>query len=157
MSRELLIVRHAHAEPASAATGDFDRPLSAHGKAETGPVAAHLRGRGLHFARVLCSPAKRTRETLAAVWPEAAAVEFNAEVYEATPGTLLRLLDAPGGAWPVLLVGHNPGLEQLVALLADGHSDAARGLPPAAVVHLRIAADRELEPAAAEVLDFWSP
>jgi phosphohistidine phosphatase SixA len=55
----------------------------------------------------------------------------------------------------VLLVGHNPGIERLVALLVEGRSDEFRGMPPAglAVLHLGGA----LEPGSARLGAFWSP
>ena len=77
------------------------------------------------------------------------------EIYDATPGELLALLDQHADAGTVLLVGHNPGIERLVALLVEGRSDEFRGMPPAglAVLHL----GGPLEPASARLDAFWSP
>ncbi|HEX7731861.1 MAG TPA: histidine phosphatase family protein, partial [Rhodanobacter sp.] len=77
------------------------------------------------------------------------------EIYDATPGELLALLDQHADAGTVLLVGHNPGIERLVALLVEGRSDEFRGMPPAglAVLHL----SGPLEPASARLDAFWSP
>jgi phosphohistidine phosphatase SixA len=68
---------------------------------------------------------------------------------------LLALLDQHADARCVLLVGHNPGIERLVALMVDGRSDEFRGMPPAglAVLHLQGA----LEPGNARLDAFWSP
>lgn len=146
-------MRHAHAEPDSGG-GDFERPLSARGRADAARVGAHLAASGLRFARVLCSPARRTRETLALALPDATA-DFEPAIYEALPGTLAKLLDQSPD--PVLLVGHNPGLEQLVAFLVNGHSDAPRGLPTGGIVELSIPDGAELGPGVATVREFWSP
>lgn len=153
MTRTIVLLRHAHAEP-DAGGGDFERPLSARGRSDARRVGEHLAASGLRFARVLCSPARRTRETLALALPGVEAA-FEPAIYEALPGTLARLIDE--GPDPVLLVGHNPGLEQLVAFLVDGHSDAPRGLPTAGLVHLAVADGAELGPGVARVREFWSP
>lgn len=153
MSRTVVLLRHAHAEP-DAGGGDFERTLSARGRADAARVGQHLVESGLKFARVLCSPARRTRETLSLALPGIEAT-FEPSIYEALPGTLAGLVDA--GPDPVLLVGHNPGLEQLVAFLVDGHSDAPRGLPTAGLVQLSIPDGAELGPGVATVREFWSP
>ena len=153
MSRLVALLRHAHAEP-DAGGGDFERPLSARGRADAERVGQHLAASRLAFARVLCSPARRTRETLNLALPDVAA-DFDPAIYEALPGTLASLIDA--GPAPLLLVGHNPGLEQLVAFLVDGHSDAARGVPTAGLVLLALPDGSELGPGVAQVREFWSP
>lgn len=153
MSRTVVLLRHAHAE-ADAGGGDFERPLSARGRADAKRAGEHIAATGMAFARVLCSPARRARETLDVALPGVAATAEE-RIYEALPGTLAALIDA--GPFPVLLIGHNPGLEQLVAFLVDGHSDAPRGLPTAGVVQLAIPDGSELGPGVATVREFWSP
>jgi phosphohistidine phosphatase len=107
---------------------------------------------------VLCSPSERTHATgtlaLKALH-EAPAIQTAEEIYNATPGELLALLDQHGDAKTVMLIGHNPGIERLVALLVEGRSDEFRGMPPAglAVLHL----DGPLEPGNARLDAFWSP
>ena len=64
--RELILLRHAHAEPGAAGQADFDRPLSSQGLAEAEAAGRWLADQGLVPDRVLCSPARRTRETLEA-------------------------------------------------------------------------------------------
>jgi phosphohistidine phosphatase SixA len=82
-------------------------------------------------------------------------MEEATEIYNATPGELLALLDQHDDVNTVMLVGHNPGIERLVALLVEGRSDEFRGMPPAglAVLHL----DGPLEPGSARLDAFWSP
>ena len=63
--RELILLRHAHAEPAAAGQADIDRPLSAQGLAEAEAAGRWLAAQGLVPDRVLCSPARRARESWA--------------------------------------------------------------------------------------------
>src|SRR6478735_4917541 len=120
--RELILLRHAHAEPASTGQSDIDRPLSPEGLAEAEAAGRWLRERGLVPDRVLCSPSRRTRETLEAV------------------------LAAVGYVDRLLLVGHNPGFEQLAALLHSGQSGDYRGMPPAGIAVLGVPAGAAIEP-----------
>ena len=157
--RELILLRHAHAEPPVPGQADFDRPLSAEGLAEAEAVAAWLRDKALVPDRVLCSPSRRTRETLDAVIEAVGNLDkrLDAAIYEATPGTLAGLVDAHRDAERLLLVGHNPGLERLVALLSSGQSGDYRGMPPAAVAVLALPAEAEIEPGIATLSTFWWP
>ena len=66
-SEELILVRHAHAERDAASNRDIDRPLSTLGFSQAEAAAAWLTERQLRPAKVLCSPALRARQTLAAL------------------------------------------------------------------------------------------
>jgi len=157
--REVILLRHAHAEPASPGQADIDRPLSAQGLAEAEAAGRWLAGHGLLPDRVLYSPARRTRETLEAVLAVAGYAEQRMEdaIYEATPGTLIGLLQDHQEVERLLLVGHNPGLERLVALLSQGRSDEFRGMPPAAVAALSLPQSAAIEPGVARLTAFWWP
>ncbi|HRO25848.1 MAG TPA: histidine phosphatase family protein [Luteimonas sp.] len=157
--RELILLRHAHAEPPQPGQSDFDRPLSAEGLAEAEAVATWLRDKGLAPDRVLCSPARRTRETLDAVVEAVGNLDKRLEpsIYEAMPGTLAGLVDAHRDADRLLVVGHNPGLERLLALLHSGQSGDYRGMPPAAIEVLALPAGAVIEPGVATVSAFWWP
>ena len=157
--RELILLRHAHAEPATTGQADLDRPLSAQGLAEAEAAGRWLLEHGLAPDRVLCSPARRTRETLEAVLERTGYVEQRLEerIYEAAPGTLAALLDEHKEVERLLVVGHNPGLEQLVALLNSGSSSEYRGMPPAGVAVLSLPAQAALEPGVATLTSFWWP
>lgn len=157
--RELILLRHAHAEPALPGQADFDRPLSAEGLAEADAVATWLRDKALVPDRVLCSPARRTRETLDAVMEVVGSLDKRLEpgIYEAMPGTLAGLIDTHRDCERLLVVGHNPGLERLVALLHSGQSGDYRGMPPAAVAVLALPADAAIEPGIATLSAFWWP
>jgi phosphohistidine phosphatase SixA len=155
---ELILLRHAEAQPAQPGGDDLARRLSGRGEQEARAAGRWLAEHKLHPDRVLCSPSERTLHTanlaLAAL-KKAPEPVLAQEIYDATPGELLALLDQHGDANTVLLVGHNPGIERLVALLAEGRSDEFRGMPPAglAVLHL----DQLLEPGHARLDAFWSP
>ncbi|MBZ0224191.1 MAG: histidine phosphatase family protein [Dokdonella sp.] len=157
-TRDLILVRHAHAQNAASGQGDLERTLSATGIAEADAAGLWLKQHGAAPDRVLCSTAQRaqaTCERLVAALGCPRATE-DARIYEATPATLLRLIDEHTEARCLLLVGHNPGLESLVALLSEGASDAGRGMPPGAVAWLSLP-QGELEPATARVRHFWWP
>lgn len=156
--RELILLRHAHAEPATAGQDDKQRGLSATGRAEAEAAGDWLRERGLHPDRVLCSDAVRTRETLAALGDIGAGeVYVDASIYGASPGTLAALADANRDAERLLLVGHNPGLEQLAALMHSGQTGDYRGMPPGGIAVLRLPVDVNIEPGIATLTHFWWP
>lgn len=157
--RELILLRHAHAEPATAGQADLDRPLSAEGLAEAEAAGRWLAEQGLVPDCVLCSPSRRTRETLEAVLGVVGYVEQRVEdsIYEANPGTLIALADSHVDVERLMLVGHNPGMEQLAALLHSGQSGDYRGMPPAGVAVLAMPAGMPLEPGIAQLSAFWWP
>ena len=156
--RELILLRHAHAESAAAGQDDHARGLSATGLAEAQAAGDWLREHGLRPDRVLCSDAARTRATLAALGDIGAGEVYeDASIYDASPGTLAALADVNRDVERLLLVGHNPGLETLVALLTDGTSDSGRGMPPGSIAWLHLDHDAALEPGAASLRHFWWP
>ena len=157
--RELILLRHAHAEPSLPDQADMDRPLSAEGIAEAEAAGRWLASQKLVPDCVLCSPSRRTRETLEAVLGVVGYVEQRVEdsIYEASPGSLIALADGHVEVERLMLVGHNPGLEQLAALLHSGQSGDYRGMPPAGVSVLSLPAGVPLEPGIAQLSAFWWP
>jgi phosphohistidine phosphatase SixA len=155
---ELILLRHAEAVPIETSGDDQERPLSTRGEQEAQAAGLWLAAHGVRPDRVLCSPTRRTDETtrlaLAAI-DSAPVPQMAKEIYEASPGELLALLDQHGDANTVMLVGHNPGIERLVALLVEGRSDEFRGMPPGAMAVLHL--DGALEPGNARLDAFWSP
>jgi phosphohistidine phosphatase SixA len=157
-TREIILLRHAHAEPAVPGQDDIARVLSLRGEAEADAAGAWLKRHAAAPDRVLYSPAARTRETCERVLAALGFADLRSEarIYEATPATLLRVLDDHADANSILLVGHNPGLENLVALMTEGASDSGRGMPPAGIVWMKLP-DGPVDPGTAEVRHFWSP
>ena len=157
-TRDIILVRHAQAQHAAPGRGDLDRPLSAAGSSAASAAGAWLREHGAAPDCILTSPAQRARATaecLADVL-HCADLREDARIYEATPAALLRVLDEHVAARCLLLVGHNPGFETLVALLSTGSSDGGRGMPPGAVAWLSLPTG-EIEPGAATIRHFWWP
>jgi phosphohistidine phosphatase len=104
---------------------DHDRPLAGRGRREAVLAGRWLRENGVDVDLVLCSSAKRTRQTWKRVAGELASkrgagpeLRVEDRLYAASERQLLRAVRAlPDSARAVLLVGHNPGLEDLVAVL----------------------------------------
>jgi phosphohistidine phosphatase SixA len=157
--RELILLRHAHAEAAMPGLDDIDRPLSRQGLAEAEAAGRWLQAEGLVPDLVLCSPARRTRETLEQVLQVVGYVDQRQEarIYEATPGTLMQVADEHREVGRVLLLGHNPGLEQMAALLGSGQSGDFRGMPAGSIAVLRLPTEQALEPGIARLVAFWWP
>ena len=158
MTRELILLRHAHAENAKNGADDSGRELSARGVIEaTGAgrwLATHPKP-----TRILCSPSLRARETLQHALGSVDAV-MEPRIYEATAGELVSLIDEnlfaeTGETERLMLVGHNPGFETLVALLVTGQSGDFRGIPPAGIAWLEL--DGPVEPGAGKLKAFWAP
>ena len=157
--RELILLRHAHAEAVGPAQADIDRPLSRQGVAEAEAAGRWLKEHGYLPDRVLVSPARRTRETLEEVLRTLGYVEQRQDqrIYDATPGTLMQVADELRDIARVMLVGHNPGLEQMAALLSSGQSGEFRGMPAGGIAVLHLPADAMLEPGVAKLAAFWWP
>jgi len=157
--RELVLLRHAHAESTVPGVDDFDRPLSREGLAEAEAAGAWLKKNSWAPDLIVCSPARRTRETLEQVLMATGYVEQRQDgrIYNATSGTLMQVADEHREAGRVLLIGHNPGLEQLMALLTSGQSGDSRGMPAAGIAVLRVPEAASLEPGIAEMAAFWWP
>ena len=157
--RELILLRHAHAEQGALGQDDIDRPLSRQGLAEAEAAGKWLKEHNLLPDRIICSSARRARETLEEVLQVTGFVEQRQEprVYNATPGMLMEVADEHRECMRLMLVGHNPALEQLVALLSSGQSGDFRGMPAAGLVVLHIPAGAEFEPGIASMEHFWWP
>jgi phosphohistidine phosphatase len=126
----LILLRHGKAEGWAASGRDFDRSLNERGRRESAAVGRRLAEAGLIPDVVLISPSARTRQTwdqLAASFPKARP-EFQDGLYNADTAELRRVSELAGrSARTVMVVGHNPGLQDLmVGMLRDG--GAAAGL-----------------------------
>ena len=157
--RQLILLRHAHAEQAGLGQDDIDRPLSRQGLAEAEAAGKWLQEHHLLPDRIVCSSARRTRETLEEVLLVTGFIEQRQEprIYNATPGLLMEVADEHRECARLMLIGHNPGLEQLVALLSSGQSGDFRGLPAAGIVVLHIPVGADFEPGIASLEHFWWP
>ena len=152
---ELILLRHAEATPhGKDGKDDRERTLTPHGRAEAQAAGKWLETEGVTYDRILCSPSVRTRETAALALGKIEP-DFDEAIYDATVGDLYELLDRNWDAGNVVLVGHNPGIEQLVAFLVEGRSEDYRGMPPGGIA--RISFEGPLDPGTGKLLEFWSP
>jgi phosphohistidine phosphatase len=119
--KTLLLLRHAQPNRFSPTGRDFDRTLADEGRADALLVGQFLRRSELAPGVVVCSPAARARETAAHVIEAAnltARQLFDDRIYEASVEQLLEVVSEAGDDADVaLLVGHNPGLQELLARL----------------------------------------
>lgn len=139
---KLWILRHARAEAGSASGSDRDRELSAAGWRACKHLKRWLKDSDIKMpGRILVSPAQRTRQTTAAVFDGlgAAQPEIKEELWMASAPALARLTraSAPGDGSDLALVGHNPGLEDLLRQL--GAELPVVGLKPGTLVILDVA------------------
>lgn len=122
MPRHLLLLRHAKSDWYAGAASDFDRPLSKRGRKDARRMGRWMRVEGLVPDCVIASPAQRARDTALRVCRELAIPEqdvyFDSRIYEADVPALLSVLgECPQTCHDVMLVGHNPGLADLLAWL----------------------------------------
>jgi phosphohistidine phosphatase len=162
----LLLLRHAKSSWDEPDLPDAERPLAPRGRRSAAALGARLARRRLRIDRVLCSPSRRTRETLALLdLDPAIPVSFADALYLASARMLLtQLRRLPPRVRTVLVIGHDPGLEHLVQSLAkDGRPKALRRFAPGfktgALAELRIPDEgwRALRPGSAILERFTRP
>jgi len=130
----LALLRHAKSSWNDGGLADYDRPLAKRGQKAAPEIGAELAFLGMRPELVLCSGSVRTRDTLDLVLAKLGGaspeVVYDDAIYMATPATLLSILrKIPNGTSPprsVMVVGHNPGLEELAALLVGAGGDEDR-------------------------------
>jgi phosphohistidine phosphatase len=129
--KTLFLLRHAKAENGSAGSPDFERALNDRGRKEAQAVGAFIQKQNLVLDLVLSSPAKRARETTELVLASAnltVDVGYDQRIYEAGSLRLLEVVSQiEEGRSSVLLVGHNPGIEELLQLLTGRLEHMATG------------------------------
>jgi phosphohistidine phosphatase len=136
-ARHLLLLRHAKSSWDDPKLDDHDRPLAPRGRKAAGLIAAHLRDNHVHVSLVLCSSAQRALETLELVQPPGQVV-IERGLYGATAQQLLeRLREVPDEHEAVMLVGHNPAIEDLAGgLTGDASELAGQKFPTGALATL---------------------
>ena len=171
--RLLLLLRHAKAVAAShgmSEASDHARPLSERGRADAASMGRLLRARGLIPRRALVSTSLRTRETFALLgappgdapgssempMPEPV---FSEALYLAEPRTLLDTLrEQENSLESILLIGHNPGMQELAAMLASDPGMLQAGFPTCMLAVLRLeGAWSELAPRRAALRELLRP
>lgn len=121
--RRLILFRHAKAEPRGAGEDDFDRPLSSRGRDDAALVGRALAAEGLRPDLALVSPARRTSETWISAREAlggAAKAELAPSLYDADVDAVLEAIDGAAAQCETLIVvGHNPGLQEAAVQLLE--------------------------------------
>jgi phosphohistidine phosphatase len=147
--RDLLIMRHAKSNWNNKTQNDFDRPLSERGQRNATRIGYWLLEHSLIPDWIVSSPALRASETVLhvcqALGIRKAQIHWEPAVYEAELKPLLKVLACcPEDKQLTLLVGHNPGLEELLQYLVGGNTTVAMNekiMPTAAIAHLELPDD----------------
>ena len=163
--KRVYLLRHAKSSWKEPGLPDRDRPLAGRGRRAAKAIARHLREHRIEPDLVLCSPARRARETLERIEPAlgTGAVQVEPQLYGTTPDALLQLLrDLPETVASVLLIGHNPSLQQLALDLARPSPERralAEKYPTAALATLAFPASswRDLDVGTGELVAFVRP
>jgi phosphohistidine phosphatase len=165
MTRRLYLLRHAKSSWKDPGLADRDRPLAGRGRRAAAALAVHLAEQQILPELVLCSTAVRTRETyerLAAALGTAP-VRYERRLYAASADDLLELLRTmPDQFATALVIGHNPGLEDLALLLArpsPERDNLQAKLPTGALATLELtsASWSRLEPGCASLIAYVRP
>lgn len=164
--KRLYLMRHAKSSWAEEELSDQERPLAPRGRRAAKRLARHLREEAIAPEVVLCSSALRTRQTLELIEPglgEPREMLVEDELYGAGADQLLqRLRRLTPEVRSVLLIGHNPGVQDLAVLLARGGKsrDQLRAhFPTAALATLTIAESgwSTLAAAGADLIGYVTP
>jgi phosphohistidine phosphatase len=168
--RRLLLLRHAKAEPGTPEQEDHDRALAERGLADAAAMARYLKKKGYAPSRILCSTSLRTVQTVAPVLALLPApVDYREALYLAPPGRIVAMAqDAAENDAVLMVVGHNPGLEQCATLLAREpvkpgeqcrHDVMEEKFPTGAlaILDFEIANWKRLSPGDGRLVDFVRP
>ncbi|MFF7634541.1 SixA phosphatase family protein [Kitasatospora sp. NPDC008050] len=167
-SRRIIVLRHAKADWPEVT--DHERPLADRGRHQAPAAGQWLADSGIDPDYVLCSTSLRTRET----WKLAAhelpkrsrKTVFEDRIYDATAGEIIEVLqETPDEYADVLLVGHNPGVQNLTEVLAGDESLGDEliqlrrgGFPTAGIVVLSFeGAWKDVEPGVARLVSYFAP
>lgn len=147
-TKTLGLLRHAKSDSDDLSLRDFDRGLNDRGRKGAALMGGHIHEHGARWDLLLASPAERVKRTIEAARLQVP-VRWDKQIYLADSATLLALLRGIGGdPASVLLVGHNPGLQQLIFDLVAPEFEnalfeaATEKFPTAAFAVLDLAIDR---------------
>jgi phosphohistidine phosphatase len=163
-----MLLRHAKSDWSRSGARDRDRTLAARGQEAAPIVGAYMAQHGLTPDAAKVSTAQRTRQTwelAAPAFHDAVETAYDERIYEASTATLLTVVrETPAGVHSLLLVGHNPGLQELAQfLIGGGDADARLALlekfPTAALAVIDFRVDRwsSIEPHSGRLDRFVTP
>ena len=121
---QLIIMRHAKSDWSEANTSDFDRPLTARGRKAAKQMGKWLKQKQHGIDRIVCSPALRAKQTCQLVAEQLDMPQDNVlletRIYDASLSDLIAVIKQYSeGIHTLLLIGHNPGLDQLLCYLSQ--------------------------------------
>jgi phosphohistidine phosphatase len=129
--KRLTLLRHAKSSWDDPVERDFDRPLNGRGRKAAQRMGQYLKDEDLAFDRMVASPALRIRQTVEGLESGLGArlqPIWDKRVYMASAAMLFDLVhETEDGVGHLLLIGHNPGLEDLCLLATEGDAGALRG------------------------------
>jgi phosphohistidine phosphatase len=145
----LYLLRHAHAAVALPGQGDHQRPLDSRGQRDASRICEAIAGEAASIDVVLCSTSARTRQTLDALRPflgPQASVVFCDTLYESGAEAYFQKVKTCGAPGTVLVIGHNPSIEEFaIELAGDGEPSSMallrEGMPTAALATLSFPTD----------------
>ena len=170
--KRLYILRHAKAAPGEPGQDDHARALTLRGVADAEQVARYLQKNGAEFDRVLVSTSARTVQTADLVLRALEApprADYRDALYLAEAGKILAMIQGlPARTGTVMVIGHNPGLEELATFLArepvrrkerERRDVLEEKFPTAAlaVLDFDIERWRDIQPGEGELMDFVRP
>lgn len=131
--KTLGLFRHAKSDWNDARLRDFDRPLNLRGRKGAAAMGKHILEYGQSWNRIIASPAVRVTETIeiaAKAGSGTPPINWDRRIYLASSASLIDLLrDQEGDPGSILLIGHNPGLEDLIFdLVPDDGSSPLRDI-----------------------------
>lgn len=138
MLRTLYLLRHAKSSWKDDSLADFDRPLKGRGRDAAEQLGKRLASEKLKDGVLICSPAVRTRETADIVLKHSRLrmdQRFDERIYEASLRDLLQVVaEIPDDRQTAMMIGHNPGFEELLAFLTG----QARRMPTCALAKIKL-------------------
>jgi len=166
--RRLMLLRHAKSDWSLSGRADHERELAPRGRAAAPLIGRYMAEHGMQPDHAIVSTATRTRETwqlVADMLPRKPSVEFEDRIYEASPRHILTAIaDAPAAARSLLVVGHNPGLQDTANLLVETGNKRMLGklaekFPTGAlaVIDLDIADWADIRPGCGRLESFITP
>ena len=158
-TKRLYLLRHAKSSWDDPSLADHDRPLAPRGRRAAARIGAYLRDEQIRVDVVLCSSARRARETCDVLAPPGQ-ISIEPELYHASASDLLaRVRHLPEDLDAVMLIGHEPAIRELaVDLVGPDSALAERKYPTGALAALTFTGPwSALRPGRAELASFVSP
>ncbi len=166
--KRIYLLRHAKSSWSEDGQADYERGLAPRGLHAARQMSAHLRDRAVKPSVVLCSTARRARETLDLIMPGLTGkpgIRYEDSLYQAAASDIIaRIKQLPEKTASVMIVGHNPGLQETVLELAGAGApkrmrQIAEKFPTLALAELSTDIEhwRDLGPGAARLVDLTIP